>query len=153
MKKITGILLTFILTATALYAQKTDKSDDEKAIRANVEIMMNSWNAKSGEQFAKPFAEDADYVVINGTQIKGRAVIAKAHQGIFDTIYKNTTLLLSTDSIRFLRSDIAVVHVSGSLKLVEQSSTRTNYARMTMVMVKTGEKWEIAAFQNTQIEK
>jgi uncharacterized protein (TIGR02246 family) len=84
-------------------------------------------------------------------QIKGRPAIDKGHQTIFDTFYKHTTLSLSTDSIRFLRPDVAVVHTSASLKLTEGDSTRTTNAKCTMVMTKTGGKWEIAAFQNTQI--
>lgn len=153
MKKITGILLSLVLTATVLYAQKnTNKERDEKAIRANVGQMVKGWNTKSGEQFAKPFAEDADYVVINGMQIKGRAAIAKGHQGIFDTIYKNTNLELVVEKIRFLRPDVAVVHVSGTATTPQEVSVQTTKARMTLVMTKTDGKWEISAFQNTAIQ-
>ena len=112
---------------------------------------MKGWNMKSGAEFAKPFAEDADYVVINGMQIKGRIAITKGHQGIFDTIYKSTTISLSADTIRFLRPDVAVVHVSGSLKTPDGESQRTTNAKMTLVMTKTNDKWEIVAFQNTEV--
>jgi uncharacterized protein (TIGR02246 family) len=142
------------MTATITNAQKTnDQSADETAMRAIVEQMVKGWNAKNGAEFAKPFAEDADYVVINGMQIKGRTAIAKGHQGIFDTVYKNSTISYAVESIRFLRSDIAVVHVFGSLKVTEGESTRTGNARMTLVITKTGGKWEIAAFQNTSVQE
>ena len=61
--------------------------------------------------FAKPFAKDTDYFVINGMYIKGGATIESAHQRIFDTVYKVTTLSLTVKQIRFLRPDVAVVHV------------------------------------------
>ena len=42
------------------------------------------------------FAEDADYVIINGMRIKGREAIDSGHQQIFDTIYKGSVLAAST---------------------------------------------------------
>ena len=152
LKKFTILIFVLIAAGAGVKAQKSDgKAADETAIRANVEQMMKGWNAGNGAEFAKPFAEDADYVVINGMQIKGREAIAKGHQGIFDSVYKNTTISLSTDSIRFLRSDVAVVHVSGELKHADTS--RPAKAKITLVMIKTGDKWEIGAFQNTQVRE
>lgn len=130
----------------------SDTSKDEAAIRANVEQMIKGWNMKSGAEFAKPFAEDADYVVINGMYFKSRAVIGEVHQRIFDTFYKNTTLALTVRQIRFLRADVAVVHIRGALKDAQNDLTRTIDANMTLVMTKNNGKWKIAAFQNTQIQ-
>ena len=153
LRNFTILIFVLIISAAVTNAQKTDdKSADETAIRAQVEQMMKGWNAKNGVEFAKPFAEDADYVVINGRQIKGRTAIAKAHQGIFDTIYKNSTISYTVETIRFLRSDVAVVHVAGSLKVTEGDSNRTTNARITLVVTKTDGKWEIAAFQNTEVQ-
>lgn len=148
-------ILTFILVIASfkIQAQKAEnKTEDEKALRANVAQMASGWNTKSGADFAKPFAEDADYVVINGMYIKGRAAIAQGHQQIFDTFYKNTNLTLAVERIRFLRADVAVVHVLATLKLTENETARTTIARITMVMTKTGDKWEIAAFQNSEMQ-
>lgn len=154
LKNITILIFVLMMTAANANAQKTnDQSTDETAIRAQVAQMMSGWNAKSGAEFAKPFAEDADYVVINGMQIKGRTAIAKGHQGIFDTVYKNSTISYTVDSIRFLRADVAVVHVAGSLKVTRGDSTQTGNAKMTLVMTKTGDRWEIAAFQNTSVQE
>jgi uncharacterized protein (TIGR02246 family) len=153
LRNFTILIFVVMIAAANASAQKTDdKNADETAIRAQVEQMAKGWNAKSGAEFAKPFAEDADYVVINGMQIKGRTAIAKGHQGIFDTFYKNSTISYTVDSIRFLRSDVAVVHLGGTLKVTEGKETRAGNARMTLVMTKTNGKWEIAAFQNTQVQ-
>lgn len=141
------VLVTLLLLtmSTTLQAQ----SADEAAIRENVKQMETGWNTKSGELFAKPFAEDADYVVINGMYIKGRAVIDKAHQQIFDTIYKDTKISLTVRQIRFLRPDVAVIHVDaqrrGPTKDLELA------ALLTLVMTKDNDAWTIAAFQNTGV--
>lgn len=138
-------LLLLTISPSTLHAQ----SADEAAIRENVKHMETGWNTKSGATFARPFAEDADYVVINGMYIKGRSIIETAHQQIFDTIYKETTITLTVKQIRFLRPDVAVVHVNGQrrgpTKDLEQE------ALVTLVMTKEKEGWRIAAFQNTGI--
>ena len=142
----TLIVLTF--SPNTLHAQNSHVTD-EAAIRENVKLLETGWNTKSGALFAKPFAEDADYVVINGMYIKGRAIIEKAHQQIFDTIYKDTTVTVLVRQIRFLRPDVAVVHAGaqrrGPTKALEQEAV------LTLVMTKEKEGWTIAAFQNTGV--
>jgi uncharacterized protein (TIGR02246 family) len=156
MKNITGIILILVFAAAGLFAQEKAKdseaSKDEAAIRANVKQMETGWNTKSGAEFAKPFAADADYVVINGLHIKGRAANAEGHQRIFDTVYKNSSLSLAVEQIRFLRPDVAVAHIRSALTVTQENSTKTGHARITVVMTKNKDKWEIAAFQNTQIQ-
>lgn len=154
-RKILGTAIILICAAAFVSAQEKNSKtgEDETAIRANVKQLETGWNAKSGAEFGKLFMENADYVVINGMHIKGRAAIAAGHQQIFDTFYKNTTLTLSVEQIHFLRADVAVIHVFGALKLPQGDSTKINNARITLVMTKEKDKWEIAAFQNTQIQQ
>ena len=143
-------LITLLLLGMTPVPQALNQHNaDETAIRENVRYLENGWNTKSGALFAKPFAEDADYVVINGMYLKGHAVIEKTHQQIFDTIFKDTKLALKVKQVRFLRSDVAVVHVdghrSGPTKELEQD------ALLTFVMTKEKDGWVVAAFQNTAV--
>ena len=136
------------ISATTALAQN-NQSADEAAIRANLKQLETGWNTKSGAVFAKPFAEDADYVIINGMFIKGRATIETAHQQIFDTIYKDTTISLTIKQIRFLRPDVAVAHVAGHRDGPTKDLVQD--AMITFVMTKEKEGWTIAAFQNTAV--
>lgn len=142
------VMFLALFVQPAMYAQNS-RTADEAAILENVKQMEDGWNTKSGPLFAKPFAEDADYVIINGMYIKGRPVIEKAHQEIFDTIYKETTVKLAMKQVRFLRPDVAVVHVTaertGPAKDLQQK------AFITLVMTKENQGWTIAAFQNTGV--
>lgn len=156
--RVRNLSLTFAaLLACLLYgsvhvsALTGASAEDEAAVRESVRQMENGWNTGSGPLFAKPFAEDADYVVINGMQIKGRETIAKAHQQIFDTIYKGSTLSLSVKQVRFLRPDVAVVHVAGHLKSRRGEEAHEADATITLVMTKDKGEWRIAAFQNTEV--
>ncbi len=154
MKKTTKILtvsLMMILCACTAFAQKTD-AKDEALIRANIEQVTKGWNMKSGAEFSKPFAENADYVVINGMHVKGRADIAKIHQQIFDTIYKDSSLAAAVKQIRFLRPDTAFVHLESNLTFKLNGAEQKGSGYITLVMMKENGKWEIAAFQNTPIK-
>ena len=152
--KIIGLTIMVFCAATGLFAQEKDSkmSKDEAAIRANVEQMAKGWNMKSGAEFAKPFAENSDYVVINGMHIKGRADNAQGHQQIFNTIYKDSRVSINVKQIRFLRPDVAVIHVESNLTVKAGGAEQTGRGLITMVMTKEKDKWEIAAFQNTSIQ-
>jgi uncharacterized protein (TIGR02246 family) len=146
--RITLALLTVFLLSANTLAQN-NHAPDEVALREVVKQLETGWNTKSGALFGKPFAEDADYVVINGMYIKGRETIASAHQRIFDTIYKDTNVKLTVKQIRFLRADVAVVHVTAQRRGATKELTQD--AIITLVVTKENRGWAIAAFQNTGI--
>lgn len=140
-----------VVPAQKFVEAETSRAADEAAIRENVKEMERGWNTKSGATFAKPFAEDADYVVINGLHIQGRAEIEKGHQRIFDTIFKNTSLSLNVKQIRFLRPDVALVHVLGKSSTPQADAARETNVIISLVMTKDGGAWKIKGFQNTEV--
>ena len=142
-------LLMLGFSGQTMHAPQDGRASDEAAMRQSVKQMETGWNTKSGALFAKPFAADADYVVINGNYIKGRAVIESQHQRIFDTIFKDTTLSLTVRQIRFLRPDVAVVHVEG--RRTSPTEALAQDAMLTLTMTKEKQGWVIAAFQNTAV--
>lgn len=148
MKSLIFVTLLMMGFSTGSMQPPDSRGDDEAALRANVKQLETGWNTKSGAAFARPFAEDADYVVINGMHLKGQTAIEQGHQQIFDTIYKDTTLTLAVQQIRFLRPDVAVVHASGRRN---GPGTESYAAVMTLVMTKEKQGWTIAAFQNTAV--
>jgi uncharacterized protein (TIGR02246 family) len=151
----------FVLTVTvflsigalAISAQTPQSSStDEAALRQIVQQLQDGWNAHDGKAFAAPFATDADYVVVNGMKIKGREEIEKGHTQIFTTIYKDSHNVGTVKSVRFLRPDVAVVHVEWNLEFSMGGEKRKAQAINTMIMTKDGGKWSIAAFHNTPIQ-
>jgi len=146
------MVLIFVLFIVSIngYGQKTDdKSEDAAAIRANVEQMVKGWNMKSGAEFAKPFAEDADYIIINGMLLKRREAIGQEHQRIFDTVYKDTKLKIEIRQVRFLRSDVAIIHTKANVVKKDDAFPAVAGAFPSLVLSKDGGKWQIVAFQNT----
>ena len=149
MKTLVFVTLMMLGFSAQTMQSQDNHAADEAAMRDAVKQMETGWNTKSGAVFAKPFAEDADYVVINGNYIKGRAAIETGHQRIFDTIYKDTNLTLTVKQIRFLRADVAVAHVDG--RRTGPTKEMTSDAVLTLTMTKEKQGWVIAAFQNTAV--
>ena len=149
MKKLVTVILFSLFLVSAHAQAQNNHAADEAALRDAVKQLENGWNTKSGATFAKPFAEDADYVIINGNYIKGRAIIESQHQRIFDTVFKDTTLSLTVQQIRFLRPDVAVVHVKGLRS--SPNEDLQHGAMITLLMTKEKQGWIIAAFQNTAV--
>ena len=147
---LSALTLTAALSVTAQTPQKM--SADEAAVRQVVQQVQDGWNAHDGKAFAAPFAADADYVVVNGMYTKGRDEIEKGHTGIFTTIYKDSRNIGTVKSVRFLRKDVAVVHVAWNLEFTAGGARRTAHALNTMIMTKDKGKWGIAAFHNTPIQ-
>jgi uncharacterized protein (TIGR02246 family) len=124
---------------------------DELAIREVIAAVESGWNAGDGDGFAASFAEDADYVIVDGRYIKGRQVIAQGHQGLFDSIYRDSHNVATVRGIRFISDDVAVAHVEWRLTFQQDEAVRKGQAITTMVMLRANGMWRITAFQNTPV--
>src|SRR5215211_4804267 len=98
----------------------SDASADETVIRSLYQQLMEGWNAASGYAFAAPFEEDGD-------------------------------LVGKVKSVRFLTSDVAIMHAIGGTVMAGQTNLEPERNSVqTLVAVKRGTKWHLAAFQNTR---
>jgi uncharacterized protein (TIGR02246 family) len=143
--------MTTAILSTAVKAQV--KAEDETAFKQIVQSMQDGWNTKDGTLFASKFADDCDYVVVNGMFIKTKTAVAQGHQNIFNSFYKETSLELSLKDARYLTSDVAVAHVSGRRYGNVFGKYEDVKAIITLTLQKKNNEWVIAAFQNTQIQE
>ena len=156
MKRVIFLLAVIVSMLGASYstvaaARQGARAEDEAAIRAIIIRLRDAWNAGDAKAWGVHFAEDADYVIVNGMRIKGREAIDSGHKRIFDTIYKGSVLAASPQSVRFIRDDIAIAHVEWHLKYRQGDAPREHKAMCSMVMTKQNGQWSVLAFHNTQI--
>lgn len=144
------LLVTSVIFSTMTTIAQT--ADDDTQIKQLIKTIEEGWAKKDGGLFAKSFAENADYVVVNGMYLKGRTAIAQGHQRIFDTFYKETNIKSELQSIRYLRPDIAITHLISNLTGVSNGQQLNNRGYITLTLEKTAAGWQIAAFQNTPIQ-
>lgn len=160
MKKISYLILSlWIIFAAVLFSLSADnhvsaQQSDETYIQQIVKNMQDGWNRKSGKDFAAFFAEEHDYVNIYGLYLPKatREGNARAHQQLFDGVYKEVDLQLRVSKIRYLSREIAVIHIQGHTYPKGKPEEKRQEIVITGVMQKKGNKWEIVAFQNTPVQ-
>lgn len=146
-------ILIGVFVVAAAGQVETAGNKDEAAVRAVVQKVQDAWNTHDGKAFAAVFAEDADYVVVNGMYTRGRKEIEDGHVGIFTSIYKESKNVATIKRVRFLRPDQAVVHIEWNLEFTLGGNLNKAKGMNTMVMGKRPDgKWLIDVFQNTPIE-
>lgn len=138
------------------------RREDEAAIRQLVQNMQDGQNRKDGELFASAFAQEHDYIAINGMFLPNqrRKDSARIHQRLYDEStssvagnYGEVEVRLSVSKIRPLTSQgVAVVHIQSEFRLESQPEKQTKNI-MTAVMQEREGEWEIVAFHNAPVQK
>jgi uncharacterized protein (TIGR02246 family) len=126
-------------------------SDGGRIVSDLVGELEEAWNAADGAGFARPFAEDADFVNIRGEHLRTREVIAKGHQAIFNTIYAGSVIRYEVTGVRAIAPAVLLAHVKGTLKAPTGPLAGEHHSLFTVVLVQDQNAWSIAAFHNTLI--
>ena len=151
--KISNLLIALfaILFSIATSAQ----SDvDETKIEKLVQTMADGWTAGDGEKFASVFAAHHDYIVWNGYYFKNMSKErnAEAHQGLFNSKYKDTELHTTIDKVKFIKEDLALIHVlSAVVAKGEGRPVDPEVLWTSLLEMKNGE-WKIISFHNLDLE-
>jgi uncharacterized protein (TIGR02246 family) len=135
-----------------LGSQSESRLNDDSAVRGLYDELIEGWNQGSGAHFAAVFVEDGILIGFDGTYMRGRSVIERFHQALFDKWLKGTRLTGTVSEVRFLGPDIAIMHAVGGT--IGRRKTKPAPARdsiQTLVAVRTGENWRLVAFHNTRI--
>jgi uncharacterized protein (TIGR02246 family) len=151
-RSITALGLLLALYSFAVAQNTASHSKDELAIRAIIANLADAWTKGDAKLWGEQFAEDADFTVWTGTYVKGREAITRGHGELFRTIYPGTKQRLNVRSIRFLRNDVAAVHVEGSVVKKEEEYPSTPQVVPVLILVKERGQWKIAVFQNTRVQ-
>ncbi|HKH37194.1 MAG TPA: SgcJ/EcaC family oxidoreductase [Rubrobacter sp.] len=138
------------------------RREDEAAIRQLVQNMQDGQNRKDGELFASAFAQEHDYIAINGMFLPNqrRKDNARIHLRLYDEStssvagnYGEVEIRLSVSKIRPLTAQgVAVVHILSEFHLEGQHEKKTKNV-ITAVMQKREGQWEILAFHNAPVQK
>ena len=119
--------------------------------QAVIEQLEAAWNAADGAAFAQAFARDADFVNIRGELHSGTEAIAAGHQGIFDTIYRGSTVRYALIGARALDERVILAQVSGALHVPSGPLAGDLDALASIVLVAEGDGHRVAAFHNTLV--
>lgn len=124
-------------------------SSDEIAVRALYRRLIDGWNQHDADAFAAPFAEDAEVIGFDGSQMLGRAEIAATLRQIFAD-HVTAAYVSKVKSMRLLGPDVAVLRaIVGMVPPGQSDLNPAVNAHQTLVAAKRDGTWRIALFQNT----
>jgi uncharacterized protein (TIGR02246 family) len=116
-----------------------------------VERLEQAWNIADGAAFGAQFADESDFVNVRGEHHRGATAIARGHQGIFDTIYADSTVRYRLELARELAPGVIMAVASATLDVPGGPLKGIHNSRFTMLIVEQGDYWRIAAFHNTLV--
>ena len=96
-------------------APKGVKDGAEEQITRAIEAFEGGWNRHDLAAGFAFFAEDADFVNGVGQWWRGRSEIVERLGACHGDRFRESTLRITSVSIRFLRFDVAVVHLTWTL--------------------------------------
>ncbi len=129
----------------------------EEAIRQMIQQHAEVWNRHDMTAYAALFSDGADLMNIRGGWWQGRAQIEERMTALHKTLFRQSHLVPTEIEVRFLRENIAIAHVrwelTGILDRDGQTFPQAQNTITTWAMTQSGpdDKWQIEAFQNTEI--
>jgi uncharacterized protein (TIGR02246 family) len=162
--------LTLIACLMALFASDGAPvtANDQDASRKPVNDFAETWNRHDMTAFGNLFMADADFVNVGGRRWKGREEIQRNHAFTHATIpedasgvgvparayglFKASIYRFDRIDVRLLRNDIAVAHGAWTMT-GDARTTEPRQGMMTFVLRLDGDRWLIAAAQNTEINR
>ena len=113
--------------------------------------LTEAWNAADGARYGAAFAEDAHFVTVRGEHARGAQAIAAGHQGIFNSIYRGSTVKIELDDARQVSPGVVLAVASSTLDVPAGPLQGRHTSRMTLVITQLEDRWLVAALHNTLV--
>ena len=132
---------------------------DEQRIRNIVQNEARAWTIGDAAAYSRDFAADGVFTNILGQFSVGHEAFLKQHEYIFKGPYRGTTAHLDIVSLKFVRPDVAIVHVLSSVTgfesltqgLAKDSKGRLR-TRLLQVLVRENGSWRIVDYHNVDVK-
>lgn len=155
MKKLhLAIVMTLFVgfVCKSVYAQNSNETKDEVAVRAVIKNYENSWNKHDAISLANLYHVDASKVNWYGTYYKGKDSIQALYKTIHNSYYKSSHFkTLSIEDLTFVKPDVVIIHCLDELTGDERNPKQIFHHRRTIVLTKREDVWKILAVQNAKL--
>jgi uncharacterized protein (TIGR02246 family) len=120
------------------------------ALQSEVETFLDefraAWDAGDARSYAALFTNEATYVIFLGEAFVGRDEIERNHLEVFARWQKGTRMAVKALGVRALGDDACSVLTIGG---VSEKGPIPYDKVQTLTLVRQGDRWLCAAFQNT----
>ena len=153
-----GIVALAVVAVSNSAAQSTTTraGTDEDAIKAVMAATTQAYSRPDAKTWVKYCTPDAQLVTVRGESMKGVGEIEKGLSSIFQTRGRNVTLKTLAVTVRFIRPDVALAHVTNELSGLAGPDGKTQEPHQELsirVLVKDQGTWLITAFHNTILQR
>jgi uncharacterized protein (TIGR02246 family) len=133
------IALELLLASPPLaHATSAETAAEENSLTNNAKAFVDAFEKGDAKAVAAFWAEDGDYVDVNGRHLQGRPSIENAFKDFF-TENKGLKLRIDVNSVRFVTPDTAIE--DGITSVIPPDGTPPSQARYTNVHVKKDGQW------------
>jgi uncharacterized protein (TIGR02246 family) len=126
--------------------------EDEDAIKQIIIDMTAAFNRHDPN--TSLFTQDADFVDVRGTWLKGASAIERGRTARFETVQKEARVRQPDTRIRFVTPDVAIAHVTNEISgMTGSDGTKIPRQRELnlRVFIKANGKWLVTAFHSAPI--
>src|SRR5262245_7692156 len=102
-------------TAQTATTERAQRDEDEAALRRLVDEMTEGFNRHNAHAATRMYTADADLVTVRGERFRGTEQFKQGLARIFATRAREASHRTHEVTVRFLRPDIALVHVVNEL--------------------------------------
>ncbi len=115
----------------------------------------DAWNRHDMKALAALVAENVDFITVGGTWLKSQKNFEEHHATRHQMQFKESIWTTKNAEVKFIRPDVAVVHVKWGMKSDKDLDGTPRQPRdgiFTWVLEKRKGQWLIIAAQNTNTE-
>ncbi|MGH3939169.1 MAG: SgcJ/EcaC family oxidoreductase [Pseudonocardiaceae bacterium] len=126
---------------------------DQEEMRAVPERIVDGWAANDADAVAAVFTTGTDFVIGDGTFLRGREELRRYLADGFAGFLKDTRVTAPVQSVRCLSSTVGVVHTLGGILLPGETEVPPERQGIQVFIVtKHGGEWLVNVYQNTRIK-
>jgi uncharacterized protein (TIGR02246 family) len=110
-----------------------------------------AWNGHDMDEFARLFHEDAAFVSVRGTYLRGQEEIRRHHAAVHAGPFKQSALRAEVVDARELAPGVIVAHMRTELNGDDRVPGQMRRSLMTLVIEQRAGVWRFAAAHNTDV--
>jgi uncharacterized protein (TIGR02246 family) len=127
---------------------------DRDALQALPVTFERCWNNHNMDSMGTMLTEDVDFINVAGTWFKGKTATVYDHKDSHSMMFKNSVFNIDSVSIRYVKSDLAIIHVgwgiTGDLD-PDGTPRKPRHGIFTWVAVRQKGRWLLLVVSNVNI--
>jgi len=150
----TAVLIAMVNATMAAEPPPSERAAEAAAVKEVGAALVDDWNRHDMKSFGSLFAEDAQFVNVIGLWWHSRAEIQREHEALHATRMRTSHLVANETLVHLLGPDAAVLLMQWQLTGdtgIDGVTLPMRRGVMSLVTVRAGSNWRIAAAQNTDI--